>query len=274
VSFDSDEKSRAGSQPVEGYKIELSTVTYRLTSAAHDVTISGEVYTASTISRGNVVATTNAEKDELVITLPVAHAIAQRFLQSGISPRAVKVTVFRQQPGGFEQWRVGYATSIAAEGDVASLRVPSLTADPIRRKLPVIGAGKLCPHVLYDTQCQISRASFKVTTTIANISGDTITVASMAPFIGQDHFAQYGELVHVPTGERRPIYDQVGNVQTLQMSIPEAVIGDAVEVYAGCDHSVETCQAKFTNVVNYGGFPELPGANPFQPAGFGTIAYK
>jgi uncharacterized phage protein (TIGR02218 family) len=208
--------------------------------------------------------------------MPVSHAIAQRYLQQGVpAARRARRRSYRQQPGGFEQWWKGYATSVAIAGREASFRIPDLTADALSRKLPVIGAGKACPHILYNAQCQVSRALFKVTTTIAAPpSGNTITVASMAPFTGQDQWARFGEIVHVSTGERRAIFDQVGNVQTVQMPILEAVNGDAVEVYAGCDHTVDTCQAKFQNVVNYGGFPELPGANPFQPAGFGTIAYR
>lgn len=35
--------------------------------------------------------------------------------------------------------------------------------------------------------------------------------------------------------------------------------GDAFTVYAGCDKSFPTCRAKFQNVVNFQGFPHMPG---------------
>ncbi len=35
--------------------------------------------------------------------------------------------------------------------------------------------------------------------------------------------------------------------------------GDRVRIEAGCDKRVETCRAKFGNVVNYQGFPFVPG---------------
>ena len=35
--------------------------------------------------------------------------------------------------------------------------------------------------------------------------------------------------------------------------------GDRVRIEAGCDKRVETCRAKFDNVVNFRGFPDIPG---------------
>jgi uncharacterized phage protein (TIGR02218 family) len=35
--------------------------------------------------------------------------------------------------------------------------------------------------------------------------------------------------------------------------------GTVVRLTAGCDKRSETCSAKFANVVNFQGFPDLPG---------------
>ena len=41
---------------------------------------------------------------------------------------------------------------------------------------------------------------------------------------------------------------------------PEAVIaGDAFTVTPGCDKQFSTCHDKFANVVNFRGFPHIPG---------------
>lgn len=37
------------------------------------------------------------------------------------------------------------------------------------------------------------------------------------------------------------------------------VAGDAVAVVAGCDKAASTCQTKFANIVNFRGFPHMPG---------------
>jgi uncharacterized phage protein (TIGR02218 family) len=36
-------------------------------------------------------------------------------------------------------------------------------------------------------------------------------------------------------------------------------IGDSVELVAGCDKSAGTCRTKFANIVNFRGFPHMPG---------------
>lgn len=47
---------------------------------------------------------------------------------------------------------------------------------------------------------------------------------------------------------------------TLWLETPFPIeIGDTYKVCAGCDKRLSTCQSRFNNVKNYGGFPHLPG---------------
>lgn len=46
-------------------------------------------------------------------------------------------------------------------------------------------------------------------------------------------------------------------------------IGAAFAVYAGCDKRIDTCRSKFANVVNFRGFPHMPGNDALQ-SGPGT----
>ena len=41
--------------------------------------------------------------------------------------------------------------------------------------------------------------------------------------------------------------------------------GQAFTITAGCDKHLDTCKAKFANVVNFRGFPHMPG-NDFVTA--------
>jgi uncharacterized phage protein (TIGR02218 family) len=48
--------------------------------------------------------------------------------------------------------------------------------------------------------------------------------------------------------------------------------GDAVTVTAGCDKAFETCSAKFDNILNFQGFPHLPGSDfAYGYADSGTV---
>lgn len=50
------------------------------------------------------------------------------------------------------------------------------------------------------------------------------------------------------------------NVFTLWLPLAfDIAVGDAYVVTPGCDKRFSTCKARFGNVVNYGGFPHLPG---------------
>ncbi len=54
----------------------------------------------------------------------------------------------------------------------------------------------------------------------------------------------------------------VGDVVRLTLwQAPAAPIalGDTLRVTAGCDKTPETCRARFANLVNFGGFPHMPG---------------
>ncbi len=36
-------------------------------------------------------------------------------------------------------------------------------------------------------------------------------------------------------------------------------VGEQVSVVAGCDKQIETCRTKFSNALNFRGFPHMPG---------------
>ena len=56
------------------------------------------------------------------------------------------------------------------------------------------------------------------------------------------------------------------NAAVLQLMAPLTGLapGAAVELVAGCDRTAATCQGRFGNIANFGGFPALPKRNPFD----------
>ncbi len=38
-------------------------------------------------------------------------------------------------------------------------------------------------------------------------------------------------------------------------------VGDTFTIVAGCDKSRETCASKFNNILNFRGFPDVPGVD-------------
>ncbi len=47
---------------------------------------------------------------------------------------------------------------------------------------------------------------------------------------------------------------------TLFLPMPKPIqAGDALHHHGGCDKQLVTCRDRFSNAVNFGGFPQMPG---------------
>ena len=58
---------------------------------------------------------------------------------------------------------------------------------------------------------------------------------------------------------RHDVDGGVAIITLLSEPVREIAPGDSFTITAGCDKRIETCAAKFANVVNFRGFPHIPG---------------
>jgi hypothetical protein len=279
VSYDDDERSTRQNRPIDLYTLVTPTAIYRVTSHIVDVDFGGNTFTALTMSRGPQQVAQDLTGRELIVYLPITHPLVRRFAATGIPERQVLVTLHRlQEVSGIavQAWQ-GFGTGMQVDGHVAKLRVPSVTDDAMRIKLPVAGAQRLCNHRLFDARCAPNpgvdgpaAASFQVGCNVVSQIGTTLIVSTLNG--RPDGWASLGDVVHVATGERRYILRQAGTTLTLHSPFVGASPGDALDIFAGCDHSVATCRDKFANVTNFGGHPEMTTSiNPWLPKGLGVI---
>lgn len=273
TTFDDDETSVARSRPIDLFQFETPTASYRNTSHIVDVVYGGNTYTAITMSRGDQQLAQDPTGRELVVTLPITHEIVQRFCASGIPEHSVIITVSRLQAnsGAAQQIHSGFAGGISIDGHTALIRLPALTDDAMKIRLPVIAAQKTCVHILYDNQCQVNRITSSGQHSITAMSGKTATTDSAA----SGDFYVFGDIVHLPTGQRRMIVAQSGAVLTLDAPFVGAIVGDPVRIAPGCAHDIVTCRDKFNNVVNFVGMPNMNGSlRPWAPGGLGIIVQQ
>lgn len=253
-------------QPREGIEIRYGIVRHLIATGSRDVRIDGNTYRALPAARGSIGVSFVGSGEEMSLTLPVSHAFSQRWIAQISPPRNVSVIVKQKQLTSGESeiiWR-GVLSSCRAQGHLATFKGLASSAYAMQRQLSTATVSRTCPHVLYDSNCRVSRTgSNRVVTTVASHDGRTVVVASIGGFAA--HFAQFGELVHIPSGERMSISDQVGTTVTLQMAIPELRDGDAVHVMAGCAKDITTCHTKFGNQARFGGSPRAPRENPMLP---------
>lgn len=119
-----------------------------------------------------------------------------------------------------------------------------------------------CDAALGDARCGIALAGYTVagsvtTATSARVFTDTARTEADGYFDGG--------LITWTSGANDTYSMEVktstaAGVITLQQGMPhDTAIGDAYSLSAGCDKLLATCKAKFNNVVNFRGFPHVPG---------------
>lgn len=274
MTFLAYETSVELSQPREGLLIETPVVTYRIATGSRDVSIDGALYRAEVAGRGAARATVAGADGttDMLVTLPLSHALCQRYMQQGVPPQNVTITLYRVQLEDPHAevallWS-GEVLSFELGRHVGSFRVPSRLARAVRRRIPTLTSGRGCPHVLFDTNCKVNRAAATVTRTVTGVNGNAVSFSGTP---GGSQFLRGGDLYHPASGMRLTINDHTSNIVTLQSPIPGLAYGDSIDLAPGCDHDIVTCRDKYNNVAHYGGAPNLPATplNPFRPDGFG-----
>lgn len=120
-----------------------------------------------------------------------------------------------------------------------------------------------CSAVLGDKKCRldISDPRFSIRGSIVEAEGSALKVAGLEGF-ASGWFSE-GLLTWVKgdnTGRSMRVVAHAGPM--LQLTEPPVLpiaTGDEFHIVAGCDKSFATCKAKFSNGINFQGFPHLPG---------------
>jgi len=270
MTYAAIESSAQSGRPVELYEFLDGATPYRYTSADGDIVYGGNTYTAVPISRGAVEAT--SETARLALEITCARSVGVLALFALLPPDdIVAVTVRRLHAGDGEAitlW-MGRILNVTLNNESAGIHCES-----VYTSLKRVGLRRLyqkgCPHVVYGAGCALDRNTFKAVKTVSSVAGTVITLGSMGAFADGYFAGGYLEWESV-TGyfERRAIRSQVGAVVTLSFPLPGLAASASVNLYPGCDHTLVTCNTKFSNRLNYGGMPHWPSKNPFD----GTIIY-
>lgn len=130
---------------------------------------------------------------------------------------------------------------------------------------------KACPFDLGDADCKVVLGPFTAAGTVTGVTDDR-------------------QFADTSRGEADAFFDlglltwTSGLNDTLQMEVKEYLntggafqlvlpmartvqVGDAYSVYRGCDKTADVCKNVFSNLVNHGGFPFIPGHTQFMKTG-------
>ena len=124
-----------------------------------------------------------------------------------------------------------------------------------------------CSADLGDTRCKIdlNGAAYRGSGAVTAVSGiSTFTASGLAGF--DDGWFTAGKLTfssgaNAGLGVEVKSHRKDGTVTfELWQAMPQPIAaGDAFTVTAGCDKRFQTCHDKFDNVINFRGFPHIPG---------------
>lgn len=268
MTYNLQENSREQGQPIELYDFVLGGIKYSVCTCADPVMYTVDsvltTYTPLEIHRDRVVLGPEDQSTLLEITMPSAHALPQKFVNS--APGVLcSVTIRRvHKTDTANELVVAYkgilrSVMFSNQAGVAKIGLMSQMG-AMSRNIPRYTFQSLCNNVLFDRWCTISSSSFNFSATVSAASGSTITVPGLGTAKG-NQWAQGGYVSC--DGDYRLILDQTGDVLTILLPFVDPATGLTAIVYAGCDHSLPTCRAKFNNVVNFNGFAFIPTNNPF-----------
>jgi uncharacterized phage protein (TIGR02218 family) len=279
LSYDLLEASVAEGRPLFLYRFAEGAEVWRFTSRAADWSapagaVAGEatptLWAARAIGHGAVVQSGDPRRVDLSVTLPLSDAFARRFL--GLRPLTpATLTIHRgheQAPGETVAHWKGRVVSARVAGETVTLACESLFTT-LRREGARARYQRLCRHALYGPGCGVALEAFLTPATVTGRAGRSLTVPEAAA--RPDGWWRGGVIRH--DGRLGAIADHAGPTLTLASGMPEleaalaagpvAPASVAVAIAPGCDLRAETCRDRFDNLANHGGFPFIPGRNPF-----------
>lgn len=259
MGYTDTEASVNSGKPVELYEFRYNVDYWRYTSGPEEIEYLGYDYTPELIQRNDLEISDNHFKNELEIVVGRDNLFATQFIQSPLDG-IVYLKIYRGHGADFVTYWNGVINAFVFNSDeikiIARPRTSSLVRTGVRRKYQ-----KLCNHPLYGVGCGVNQESYKVASTIANISTNGLTITSAAFATKADGWFLAGKIV-VGDAERL-ITSHSGSTITINRKMVNVLPGNSFTAYAGCDHTLAICKSKFNNLLNYGGQPWIPNKNPF-----------
>lgn len=240
---------------------------YTVTSSDEAETYLGDTYVPIEIGRTEAEGKGDMTRQSVTITMSVDNTTAQEwFIASQDFP--ITLTIYSKVDDQYEvEWK-GRMTGGAPKGANFEFTFESVFTSMRRTGLRQVFQIN-CPFALYGSGCTLDKADFAEAGTVTDVTGNVVTVPEADSFA--DGFFNAG-IFEDSEGNLRFITSHVGDQITLIRALTPLVdyvaangyTGLTCTLYPGCDRTSQTCDDKFSNLANYGGFPFMPTKNPFS----------
>lgn len=273
MSFTSAEYATA-TEPIELLAFARDNEAWYHTLSDQDITRNGVTYRAGLIEREPFKQSDESAQMSTTIRVGAETPLGALMLAEGLRPvegvMYVRIMLTHLNDTETITPFVGEVTQLKRYATHVEFTVEGLQSLFKRKLLRVVG-GTQCNHALYDSSCGVNPEDFKILATVVAINGRIVAAGSSSDPLNTLQTTNYyagGVLVF---GRERYFIesnDNIGNLTIMEIPINGAMIGqpDGVTLYAGCDRTYSTCQSRFNNTRNFGGFPKFPVTNPLENA--------
>jgi len=131
----------------------------------------------------------------------------------------------------------------------------------LSNNIPKYTYSSSCSFDLFDEDCSLNRENYKVVFDNLNYTIDSNLQITIVNTETVDYFNN-GYLII--DGQNNFIISHNDNIIKLLYPIKTQDFSGDIEIYPGCNKNINNCLNKFNNLKNFGGFPFVPKANPFQ----------
>ena len=120
-----------------------------------------------------------------------------------------------------------------------------------------------CSAKLGDTHCKVDLSAFTVLSTVTEvINRQSFKASSLTQEAG---YFTAGEVIWTSgnnQNRRMEVKDFALEQVTLVLPMgSDITVGDSFDIIAGCDKTASICSGRFNNIINFRGFPDIPGTD-------------
>ncbi len=249
-----------------------SDFVYTITNSDQAEVLDGDTYIPLPVARTEFEGKGEMARQTLTVTLPLFNEAARRWFVSSLDfPLTVTVFSISEEEPSVE-WK-GRLASVSPKKESLDFVFESVFTS--MRRIGLRQRYQLtCPHALYGAACKVNKELFDVTGAITFARNARVDMPIADTF--EDGYFTSG-IFEDNRGNLRFIVKHVGDRLTLirpmnpllDFIAANGYAGLTGRIFPGCNRSMEHCNSRFNNLANFGGFPFIPGVNPF---GNNTIA--
>lgn len=268
MTFNAIESSVQSASPVELYEIEYGPKRLLYTDQEDPYVHLSKTYLPMIpLKRTQFEESAELARNDITVTVPRNAPPAELFR---IYPPSQEVSItiskiHRTDPDQEARalW-TGRILNARWQGAFAELYCENLFASFRRRGLRRVYQ-RQCDHDLYGPSCRASKPAFRVIASLSAVDGVFVTAPQFDDISSnwfQGGFLEWERETDV--WEKRWLRFHSGDTVEMLEPILGLAPGALVNVYPGCAHDKAACNTKFSNILNYGGFTDLPRKNPFN----------